>query len=370
MAGFDNDIMFATGSDVGVFPNTTSSDNSTEFSRSGSDVKAIVYNSSNTASSTAHHELRVEGTSAGDVWYQTSIGSTKSYAIGQDQADTFLRITTDAASAIDPSSGTTLLQFDEGVVGAFRAFFPIPNMALGGSAAASGVAVDSNIINSNAAAGSDARLSIQVNNGSGAGGGNSYITYTGPADNWFHGADKSDSTSWKLQTIQVGNFPSANTVMKSSVAGEVTFPLTPAFLATQTVAQTNVIGTGGAFATFTTEVFDQNADYDTTTSTFTAPVTGRYLLSFRVMYSSVSTSTAVIWVLVTSNRNYNMRQSNGRNEYSLTGGEFLSAGGSILADMDAGDTAQVQILAFGLAGNTIDTTGNASECFFGGNLQC
>jgi len=74
--------MYSQGSDVGEFPNTTSSDNSTEFSRSGSAVTSIVNNTSDTASSDATNTTRVEGTSAGDPYIKMQVGNSDSWSFG------------------------------------------------------------------------------------------------------------------------------------------------------------------------------------------------------------------------------------------------------------------------------------------------
>ncbi|KKN10534.1 hypothetical protein LCGC14_1035540 [marine sediment metagenome] len=176
MPGFDNDVMNAgEGSDVGVFPNTTSSDNSTEFDRDGTPVVSTVFNS------------------ADDL-------------------------------------------------------------------------------------GSDANVDIQVNDGSGAGGGNAFLSYTGPTDEWFHGVDKTDSSDYKLQTSTSNSFPAADDVMISDIDGQVTFPMTSAFFVTTQNDQNNVTGDTAVYTIiFETTQFDQNLDWDGT-STFTAPRSGRYYL--------------------------------------------------------------------------------------------
>ena len=51
-------------------------------------------------------------------------------------------------------------------------------------------------------------------------------------------------------------------------------PLQPAFLA-RASSQNNMAVDSNVYY-LRTETFDQNADYDTSTYTFTAPVTGRY----------------------------------------------------------------------------------------------
>lgn len=365
MPGFNNNVMNAQGSDVGVFPNTTSSDNSTEFSRSGSAVTSIVNNTSDTADSEAQHTIRVEGGSAGDPWLQTSVGTTKSYAIGQDNSDgDFLKITTASSGTIDPSSGTPLLVFDEGVVGNFRAQFPIDRLVLSDSVA--GADVDLNIQNSNTAANSDARINIQT---SATSGGNGYITWTGPVNNWFTGVDKGNSNRFEISTGLTGGFPATTSVMFATIDGEVTFPNTPSFLAQTDPAtsQNNVTGAGTIYTVlYPTEVYDVNSDYSS--PNFTAPVTGKYFFFANVRLNNLDAlATSGIFGIVTSNRNYNSLSANmGAMRTSANGLTLLT---TCVADMDAADTASVRVQAANMAGDTVDIgVTSTDDSRFGGFL--
>ena len=106
--------------------------------------------------------------------------------------------------------------------------------------------------------------------------------------------------------------------------GHVTFPNTSRFLASATSAS-------GGTLQLSTEIFDDNADFNTGTYTFTAPVTGRYFLHL-VMYKDDSASRTVS--IVTSNRTYTVI-------VGTTSSENRNYSFSILADMDASDTAYV-----------------------------
>jgi len=120
-------------------------------------------------------------------------------------------------------------------------------------------------------------------------------------------------------------------------SGHVTMPKQSAFLAIQSVAVNNIatdasdhnIGYGN-------EIIDQNADYNNSTYTFTAPVTGRYQLQSLVYLANVDADcTYIILRIKTSNRNYSaiMRPDFGADldRFHLTN--------AVLADMDASDTA-------------------------------
>ena len=86
--------------------------------------------------------------------------------------------------------------------------------------------------------------------------------------------------------------------------GHITQPLQPAFFArvqsgsSMTDLAVNTYHT----VTFNEEIFDQNADYNNSTYTFTAPVTGRYHFDCRLYLLEVPSNTTYIYFsLVTSN---------------------------------------------------------------------
>jgi cytoskeletal protein CcmA (bactofilin family) len=125
------------------------------------------------------------------------------------------------------------------------------------------------------------------------------------------------------------------------VAGTVTMPSQPAFSA-QTSAAITDVATDGSNNTvkFGTEIFDQNADFNTTTFTFTAPVTGKYQLNANVyMLNSDAECTYIRVQINTSNRNYSNIIDP---EWSADRGED-TLNISVLADMDASDTAIVVV---------------------------
>ena len=99
----------------------------------------------------------------------------------------------------------------------------------------------------------------------------------------------------------------------------------------------NVTGDGTVYTiVYGSEVFDQGADFSSTT--FTAPVTGRYQVSGQVMLSNMASghTTASINV-VTSNRSY-LQQFN---PYAISSGTLAPMPFSAIVDMDAADTITV-----------------------------
>ena len=149
--------------------------------------------------------------------------------------------------------------------------------------------------------------------------------------------------------------------------GHVTMPSQPAFSAYLGGDQ-NDVAANNSFITvnFDTEIFDQNADFNTSTYTFTAPVTGRYQFNSSISLNNLDSSSNYAFIaLVTSNRNY----------YNYIGANHMDQDDrvllpiSILADLDASDTALIKILInTGTAQADIATGGVVSN--FQGYLVC
>lgn len=148
--------------------------------------------------------------------------------------------------------------------------------------------------------------------------------------------------------------------------GTLQSTIQPAFSAQHTVAQNNVTGNGALpTVNYTTEIFDQGADYDGTNS-FTAPYAGRYQFNASIYINDAATSTQGFPFIITSNRNYNGVVTTpfalaALNQYSLII--------SILADMDAADTCHVAVQVVGMAGDTADIPTTDGQ-FFSGYLVC
>ena len=145
--------------------------------------------------------------------------------------------------------------------------------------------------------------------------------------------------------------------MRLTGDGYLTCLSQPGFLAFGSAGQFN-IGTGSAI-TFDTELYDEAANF--AASTFTAPVAGRYLFCVAVEMSNGTTPPTIARIqLVTSNRSYYLDSTH------PTGQDHDTLSGSVIADMDASDTASVQISTDG----TVHTYGGGSPyaTFFSGRL--
>jgi hypothetical protein len=117
----------------------------------------------------------------------------------------------------------------------------------------------------------------------------------------------------------------------------ITQPAQPSFLVTAPANTQNVSGDGTTVtAEFDTEIFDLGGNFNTTTFTFTAPVTGKYLLNASILIAGVTAANAdAFLVIVTSNRSYSVYS------YDVPTATEFPLSLSHLCDMDANDTAYV-----------------------------
>lgn len=155
----------------------------------------------------------------------------------------------------------------------------------------------------------------------------------------------------------------------NAFSGTNTNSLQPAFLAYNSATDTNQTGNGASVTVdFDAEVFDQGADF--AADTFTAPVTGKYRFSVRVTVNGITAAmTEAIVSLVTSNRTYRMMQIDPNNLSTASSVNVLVCG-SVLADMDASDTAHVTVQISNGAGDTAGVYGDGANylTMFSGEL--
>lgn len=143
---------------------------------------------------------------------------------------------------------------------------------------------------------------------------------------------------------------------------EVTMPLQPSFRVTLGTTTANVTGNNTAYdVAFDTETWDIGGNY--ASSLFTAPVTGKYRFETHIYVSGAGSAPTYGDIkIITSNRTYTHRMWDVGNSGGPGGMTF-----SVLADMDAADTAKVQITIGGIGTDTLDVEiGELS--FFSGNL--
>ncbi len=127
----------------------------------------------------------------------------------------------------------------------------------------------------------------------------------------------------------------------------------PAFLAYLTTTVTNVSGDGTLYTViFDTEVYDQGANFTLASSTFTAPFTGRYYLSFAALVGGGTIMNPSNYIINTSNRTYLQAGAPVLGGTQTISNTFFSA----FADMDAADTAVFQF-------QSTDTGGKIDDIF-------
>lgn len=133
-------------------------------------------------------------------------------------------------------------------------------------------------------------------------------------------------------------------------------PERPCFLVQPASDQTNIAIDGWVTVVFGTEYFDINSNF--ASNTFTAPITGKYLLSTVVRLAQTDTDADYYWLRInTSNRTYTGPMLD-PDEYT-SDLEYFGFSMSVVADMDAGDTATVAVYQSGGAAQT-DIRSNAT----------
>ena len=157
--------------------------------------------------------------------------------------------------------------------------------------------------------------------------------------------------------------------LKIDSAGHVTKPLQPAFLATIGSTQSNVAD--NTTLNFSSEIFDNNADFNTSNYTFTAPVTGKYFISFGVRLDSVDTGSDYVRVRCVTSNGVRGGAASIFDPGSLSGGPtFWGLGDSLLCDMDANDTATINF-AYNNGAQQVDFPGdNPEQTHFSAFLVC
>ena len=189
------------------------------------------------------------------------------------------------------------------------------------------------------------------------------ILFDGNAQDFHIGLDDSADSL----TVGLGSTLGTTSHMVFDANGHITKPLQPAFLVHKNnSAQSNIATDTDVTITFGAEHFDVNSDFNTSNSTFTAPVTGKYFLSTSIRLAQLDTdANYYVFSIVTSNRSYRVILDS-NNTFS---GDSLYHSFTVdtLADMDAGDTAKVEFNQ-GSGSAQTDASGDPQYTFFSGYL--
>jgi hypothetical protein len=140
--------------------------------------------------------------------------------------------------------------------------------------------------------------------------------------------------------------------MRINSTGAVTKPLNPFVSVFNGTQDDNVTG-GGTAATisFDTELFDIGANFASDT-TFTSPVDGKYLVTYRITALYVTTAMDVDLNLITTNRTYRHYSGTHSNQ------TWQVFDGTMLVEMAADDTLTLRLTCSG-ASDTVDIFGRS-----------
>ena len=126
--------------------------------------------------------------------------------------------------------------------------------------------------------------------------------------------------------------------------GHVTMPSQSAFTAKLGSTASNVTGDSTAYTVinYQTETIDRNADFNPSNGTFTAPITGLYLLTFRFHLQNIASNHNDNQVKIqTSNQSHSILGEAGSSSIGFSGS--MNVTGSLIVDMDANDTVTMLV---------------------------
>lgn len=251
-------------------------------------LRFSVYNSDSDSASTA---ALFTATTGADAYYRTGSAAGRCYAFGVDWDDsTSLKLTTSAAFDATPSSASVILKSTS----AGAVSFTLGNVDV--TRSNSGADVSHTISNSSNTASSTATNYLTVA-GTSAGDARTQYAVSGTTT-WTEGIDNSDSDAYVLAASSALG---TTNVLRASTAGEINYPLQPCFFAYVTTTINNVTGDGTVYTViFDTEAYDQGNNFNLGTSTFTAPVTGRYLFEFTCSVGGGTTITPAVIKITTT----------------------------------------------------------------------
>jgi len=144
----------------------------------------------------------------------------------------------------------------------------------------------------------------------------------------------------------------------------------PCFFASTAASLTNKTGDATVYTVvYDTVVFDQNSNFSSTT--FTAPVTGKYQLTYSATVNNLSAAdTLMILQIRTTARNYVIAQEA---PFPASNANQITRLGTVIADMTAGDTATTIAYVSGstkTVGLVGSTAAGAAVTYFSGYLIC
>lgn len=162
-----------------------------------------------------------------------------------------------------------------------------------------------------------------------------------------------DSSTDQFVIANSSALGTSNILTWTASNNQINLPLQASFLEVLTADAIDQTGNGTTYKLIGfTEIYDQSGSFNTVNGEFSAPRTGRYMLTAQARVYNFTGATGCQLQLITSNRNYYSQQvptsSNG----------YFSINIAVNADMDQGDIAYIQVQITGMAGDTADIAGD------------
>jgi len=186
------------------------------------------------------------------------------------------------------------------------------------------------------------------------------IIYGTPENPFYSWSNDSDTGMTRPAAVNTLTFSVAgSTAININASGAITQPKQPSFLAKSNATQSNITGSAELVTIrFASEIYDTGSNF--VVSTFTAPVDGFYSASAVLMIGGMDANCDRANVrFVTSNRTYAFENALD-NDYSFDGAAISLD----VIDMDANDTAYLQIRVSNCAGTTIDVNSGGNDTYF------
>ena len=181
------------------------------------------------------------------------------------------------------------------------------------------------------------------------------IVFDGNAQDFYIGLDDSSD----ILAIGNGSDLGASRAIIVDANGIIRKSQQPAFLALSIQDANLRTDATSVILNFSNEIYDINSDYNTSTKTFTAPVSGRYFLSLFGYLLNVDTDANYVQVsILTSNRSYNYLLA----PKFATDPAYIPFSVQGAMDMDAGDTAYAN---WNSSGGTAQVDTDAGSSFSG-----
>ena len=151
----------------------------------------------------------------------------------------------------------------------------------------------------------------------------------------------SDSLQFRYAAgVSAGSEPTWAGAMNIDSSGHVTMPQQTAVLVSKSSSQLNIAVSSTVTHTFDNEQFDVNGDF--ASNTFTAPVTGKYLVCLQIRWQNIPTNINYIqtWLTTSNGTRYMGLFGSGTDLFNAEV-NYYRDGQSIIIDMDANDTFTV-----------------------------